>query len=94
MCVCSVPLHLAHSSLDDGIKASLRGISVPGHHLLLHFLGEAAHLLRQSQHVFVAKLRQAGRVYAVSEKTGPAITPQLFRSVIKLLKAVGLFVIY
>lgn len=43
--VCRPSLHLAHSSLDDGIKASLRGISVPGHHLLLHFLCEAAHFL-------------------------------------------------
>lgn len=70
MCVCthaSLSLHLAHSSLDDGIKASLRGISVPGHHLLLHFLCEAAHLLRQSQNVFVAKLGQAGGVNAVGE---------------------------
>lgn len=64
----SGPLHLAHGSLDDGIKASLRGISVPGHHLLLHFLGEAADLLRQSQDVFVAKLRQAGGVNAVNER--------------------------
>lgn len=60
-------LHLAHSSLDDGIKASLRGISVPGHHLLLHFLREAGHLLRQGQNVFVAKLGQAGGVNAVEE---------------------------
>lgn len=63
----SPSLHLAHRSLDDGIKASLRGISVPGHHLLLHFLCEAAHLLRQRQHVFVAKLGQAGCVNAVSK---------------------------
>jgi len=70
VCVCekvSEWLHLAHSSLDDGIKASLRGISVPGHHLLLHFLREAAHLLRQGQNVFVAKLRQACGVDAVNE---------------------------
>lgn len=59
--------NLAHSSLDDSVEASLRGISVPGHHLLLHLLGEAAHLLRQSQNVFVAKLGQAGHVNAVSE---------------------------
>lgn len=65
--ICSLSLHLAHSSLDDGIKASLRGISVPGHHLLLHFLCEAAHLLCQSQNVFVAKLRQTGCVNAVNE---------------------------
>lgn len=71
MCVCgahpSPCRHLAHSSLDDGIKASLRGVSVPGHHLLLHFLGEATHLLRQGQNMFVAKLWQAGGVDAVKE---------------------------
>ena len=60
-------LHLAYGSLDDGIEASLWGISVPGHHLLLHFLREAAHLLRQGQNVFVAKLWQAGGVNAVNE---------------------------
>lgn len=68
MCVwgtCSPCRHLAHSSLDDGIKASLRGVTVPGHHLLLHFLCEATHLLRQGQNVFVAKLWQAGGVDAV-----------------------------
>lgn len=65
--VCVRLPNLAHSSLDDSVKASLRGISVPGHHLLLHLLGEAAHLLRQSQNVFVAKLGQAGHVNAVSE---------------------------
>lgn len=63
----SESLHLAHSSLDDGIEASLRGIAVPGHHLLLHFLCEAAHLLRQGQNVFVAKLGQTGGVNAVNE---------------------------
>lgn len=42
---CRPSLYLAHSSLDDGIKASLRGISVPGYHLLLHLLCEAAHFL-------------------------------------------------
>ena len=67
MCTSSLSLHLAHSSLDDGIKASLWGISVPGHHLLLHFLCETTHLLRQRQNVFVAKLGQAGGVDAVSE---------------------------
>ena len=64
----SVSLHLAHSSLDDGIKASLWGISVPGHHLLLHFLCEAAHFLRQRQNVLVAKLGQTGGVYAVNQR--------------------------
>lgn len=67
LCTCSLPLHLAHSSLDDGIKASLRGIAVPGHHLLLHFFGEAAHFLRQRQNVFVAKLGQTGVVNAVNQ---------------------------
>ena len=60
-------LHLAHSSLDDGIEASLRSVSVPGHHLLLHLLRETTHLLRQGQDVFVAELGQAGGVDAVSE---------------------------
>lgn len=67
VCTCSLSLHLAHSSLDDGIKASLWGISVSGHHLLFHFLCEAAHLLRQRQNMFVAKLGQAGGVNAVNE---------------------------
>lgn len=67
MCECVyMTLHLAHSSLDDGIKASLWGISVPGHHLLLHFLCEATHLLRQRQDMFVAELGQTGGVYAVN----------------------------
>lgn len=63
---CSAPLHLAHSSLDDCIESSLRGISVPGHHLLLHLLREAAHFLRQRQHVFVAELGQTGGINAVN----------------------------
>lgn len=57
--------HLADSGLDDGVKASLWGVPVPGHHLLLDFLREAGNFLRQAQDVFVAKLGQAGRVYAV-----------------------------
>lgn len=64
VCSCSLPLHLAHSSLDDGIKASLRGISVSGHHLLLHLLREAAYFLRQRQDMFVAKLWQTGGINA------------------------------
>lgn len=63
VCLC-LPLHLAHSSLDDGIKASLRGISVSGHHLLLHLLREAAYFLRQRQDMFVAKLWQTGGINA------------------------------
>ena len=59
--------HLAHSSLDDGIKASLWGISVPGHHLLLHFLCEAGYFVRQRQDMFVAKLGQTGGVNAVNQ---------------------------
>lgn len=59
-------LYLAHRSLDDGIKASLRGVPVPGHHLLLHFLCEATHFLRQRQNVLVAKLGQTGGVYAIN----------------------------
>lgn len=59
-------LYLAHSSLDDCIKTSLWGISVPGHHLLLHLLREAAHFLRQGQHMFVAKLGQASGINAVN----------------------------
>lgn len=62
-----VSLHLAHSSLNDGIKASLRRISIPGHHLLSNFLCEPAHFLRQGQNVFVAKLGQAGCVDAVKQ---------------------------
>lgn len=57
--------HLADGSLDDSVEASLWGIPVPGHHLLLDFLCETANFLRQTQDVFVAKLGQAGRVYAV-----------------------------
>ena len=64
-CVCA---HLAHSSLYDGIKASFWGISVPGYHLLLHFLCEAAHFLRQRQNVLVAKLGQTGGVNAVNQR--------------------------
>lgn len=60
-------LYLAHSGLDDGIKAPLGGISVPGDHLLLHFLCEAAHLLRQRENVLVAELGQTGGVDAVNQ---------------------------
>lgn len=68
VCTCSHCLHLAHSSLDDGIKASLRGISVPGHHLLPHLLCEAPHFLCQREDMFVAKLGQASCVNAVEKK--------------------------
>lgn len=59
--------HLAHGGLNDGIEASLRGVTVPGHNLLLHLLREATHLLCQRQNVFVSKLRQTGGVYTVDE---------------------------
>lgn len=64
---CTVFLNLAHSSLNDGIKASFWGIPVPRHHLLPHFLREATHFLRQRQNVFVTKLGQAGCVNAVQK---------------------------
>lgn len=67
MCeTCSLPFYLAHSSLDDGIKATLWGISVPGHNLLFDFLCKAADFLRQRQNVFVTKLGQTGGINAVN----------------------------
>lgn len=65
----SEPHHLANSSLDDGIKASLWGIPVSGHHLLFHLLCEATHLFRQGEDMFVAELRQTGGVDAVEHRS-------------------------
>jgi len=52
--------HLAHYCLHDRIKPPLRGISVSGHFLLLHFLCEALYLLRQRQYVTIAEQWWAG----------------------------------
>lgn len=57
---------LAYSCLDDGIKASFWGVSVPRHLLLLYFLCEAVHLIRQRQDMSVAKLRLAFVWYPVT----------------------------
>lgn len=57
---------LAYSRLDDGIKASFWGVSVPRYLLLLYFLCEAAYFIRQRQDVSVAKLRLAFVWYPVT----------------------------
>lgn len=59
LCLC-ILCHLAYYCLHDSIKSTLRGISVSGHFLLLHFLCEALYLLRQRQYVTIAELRWAG----------------------------------
>lgn len=59
--------YLAHHSLYDGIKSTLRSVSISGHLLLLHFLCEARHLLRQRQDVPVAELSHAHIPYAVDK---------------------------
>lgn len=58
--------YVAYGCLDDGIKASFRGISVPRYLLLLYFLCEAAHFIRQRQNMSVAKLRLAFVWYPVT----------------------------
>lgn len=59
LCLC-ILCHLAYYCLHDSIKSTLRGISVSGHFLLLHFLCEALYLLRQRQYVTIAELWWAG----------------------------------
>lgn len=43
--------HLTNSSLQDGVKSAFWSISVARYHLLLHFLVEAVHFVRQGEDV-------------------------------------------
>lgn len=63
--VFSIFAHLANGRLNDGVKATLWGVPVTRHNLLLHLLGEAANLVRQGQNVFVPKLSLTNPWYAV-----------------------------
>lgn len=51
--------YLAHHSLHDSIKSTLRRISVSRHYLLPHFLCEASYLFCQWQHMFEPELSLA-----------------------------------